>query len=91
MSVGSVLIGLQASRKDGRGVTSGEFLAPLNIKRGEVEHLIRLDQDRFNGCQGRLDSRNRILGDVGDIHHGELRLGHRRAEHDKEETKAELS
>jgi hypothetical protein len=37
MSVGSVLIGLQASRKDGRGVTSKEFLAPLKIEPGEVE------------------------------------------------------
>jgi hypothetical protein len=37
MSVGSVLIGLQAWRRDGRGVTSGEFLAPLNIQPGEVE------------------------------------------------------
>ncbi len=37
MSVGSVLIGLQASRKDGRGVTSAEFLAPLDIRSGEVE------------------------------------------------------
>jgi len=36
MSVGSVLIGLQASRTDGRGVTSGEFLAPLKIHPGEV-------------------------------------------------------
>jgi len=36
MSVGSVLIGLQASgRAD--GVTSEEFLAPLNIRPGEVE------------------------------------------------------
>ncbi len=37
MSVGSVLIGLQASRKDGRGVTSEEFLAPLEIHQGEVQ------------------------------------------------------
>jgi hypothetical protein len=37
MSVGSVLIGLQASRKDGLGVTSGEFLTPLDIQPGEVE------------------------------------------------------
>jgi len=37
MSVGSVLIGLQASRKDGRGVTSAEFLDPLRIRPGEVE------------------------------------------------------
>src|SRR5437764_695496 len=36
MSVGSVLIGLQASgRRD--GVTTAEFLAPLNIQPGEVE------------------------------------------------------
>lgn len=37
MAVGSVLIGLQASRKDGRGVTSEEFLTPLNIQPGEVD------------------------------------------------------
>jgi hypothetical protein len=37
MAVGSVLVGLQASCKDGRGVTSGEFLGPLNIQPGEVE------------------------------------------------------
>jgi hypothetical protein len=37
MSVGSVLIGLQASRKDGRGVMTAEFLAPLRIQAGEVE------------------------------------------------------
>ena len=37
MSVGSVLIGLQASRRDGLGVTSGEFLVPLNIQPSEVE------------------------------------------------------
>ncbi len=37
MSVGSVLIGLQASRRDGRGVTTAEFLAPLDIRSGEVE------------------------------------------------------
>src|SRR5205823_958935 len=37
MSVGSVLIGLQASRHDGRGVTADEFLAPLDIRPGEVE------------------------------------------------------
>lgn len=37
MSVGSVLIGLQASREDGSGVTSDEFLAPLDIRSGEVE------------------------------------------------------
>lgn len=36
MSVGSVLIGLQASGRPD-GVTSGEFLAPLNIQPGEVE------------------------------------------------------
>jgi hypothetical protein len=36
MSIGSVLIGLQASREDGRGVTSEEFLAPLRILAGEV-------------------------------------------------------
>jgi len=38
MSVGSVLIGLQASRSDGRGVTTHDFLSPLNIQPGEVEH-----------------------------------------------------
>jgi len=37
MSVGSVLIGLQASRHDGRGVTTAEFLAPLAIQPGETE------------------------------------------------------
>lgn len=37
MSVGSVLIGLQASRADGRGVSSAEFIAPLTIQSGEVE------------------------------------------------------
>jgi hypothetical protein len=37
MSVGSVLIGLQASRKDGRGVATAEFLAPLCIQPDEVE------------------------------------------------------
>jgi hypothetical protein len=37
MAVGSVLIGLQASRRDGRGVTSAEFLDPLSIQPGEVE------------------------------------------------------
>jgi len=37
MSVGSVLIGLQASRRDGRGVTTDEFVAPLKIQAGEVE------------------------------------------------------
>jgi hypothetical protein len=42
MSVGSVLIGLQASRKDGQGVATGEFLAPLNIRPGEVE-AVRAD------------------------------------------------
>ena len=36
MSIGSVLIGLQASGRPG-GVTSEEFLAPLNIQPGEVE------------------------------------------------------
>jgi hypothetical protein len=37
MAVGSVLIGLQASRADGQGVTTDEFLAPLAIRPGEVE------------------------------------------------------
>ena len=37
MSVNSVLIGLQASRKDGQGVTTSEFLTPLDIPPGEVE------------------------------------------------------
>jgi hypothetical protein len=40
--VGSVLIALQASRRDGSGVTSGEFLDPLNIRPGEVE-AVRAD------------------------------------------------
>jgi len=35
--VGSVLIALQASRRDGRGVTNAEFLEPLNIQPNEVE------------------------------------------------------
>jgi len=37
MAVGAVLIRLQASRGDGRGVTSAEFIDPLNIQPGEVE------------------------------------------------------
>ena len=37
MSVGSVLIGLQASRSDGQGVTTAEFLDPLLIQSGETE------------------------------------------------------
>lgn len=37
MSVGSVLICLSASRSDGLGVTTAEFLAPLAIATGEVE------------------------------------------------------
>jgi hypothetical protein len=37
MAVGSVLIGLQASRRDGRGVTSAEFIDSFNIQSGEVE------------------------------------------------------
>jgi hypothetical protein len=37
MSVGSVLIGLQASRAGGRGIATDEFLTPLNIQPGEVE------------------------------------------------------
>jgi len=37
MSVGSVLIGLQAWRRDGRGVTTAELLDQLNIKPDEVE------------------------------------------------------
>jgi hypothetical protein len=37
MAVGSILIALQASRGDGRGVTSAEFLDPLNIQPGEAE------------------------------------------------------
>jgi hypothetical protein len=35
--IGSVLIALQASRSDGRGVTSAEFVDPLNVRPGEVE------------------------------------------------------
>jgi hypothetical protein len=38
MSVSSVLIGLQASHKDGRGVTASAFLQPLNIDSTEVEY-----------------------------------------------------
>ena len=37
MSVGSVLLGLQASRGDSQGVATDEFLAPLAIRPGEVE------------------------------------------------------
>jgi hypothetical protein len=37
MSVASVLIGFQASRPDGRGVTTEEFLTPLKIRADEVE------------------------------------------------------
>jgi hypothetical protein len=37
MSVASVLIGLQASRKDGGEVTTDDFLTPLNLQPGEVE------------------------------------------------------
>ena len=37
MSVGSVLIGLQASHQVERGVTTDEFLAPLDIRPDEVE------------------------------------------------------
>lgn len=36
MAVGSVYIGLQASRRDGQGVTTSEFLTPLNIGPDEV-------------------------------------------------------
>lgn len=39
MAVGSVLIALQASRRDGRGVTTGEFLTPLAIQSNEVEAM----------------------------------------------------
>jgi hypothetical protein len=37
MAVHSVTIALQTSRKDGKGVTAQEFLAPLNIESGEIE------------------------------------------------------
>jgi hypothetical protein len=37
MSVASILIGLQASRKDGGEVTTADFLLPLNLQPGEVE------------------------------------------------------
>jgi hypothetical protein len=37
MSVGSVLIALQASFKNGRGVTKADLLDPLNIQPGEVK------------------------------------------------------
>ena len=37
MSVGSVLIGLQASGGDGQGVTTAEFIEPFAIRPGEVE------------------------------------------------------
>ncbi len=42
MSVGSVLIGLQASRRDGQDVTTAAFLTPFNIQPGEVE-AVRAD------------------------------------------------
>lgn len=42
MSVGSVLIGLQASWRNGRGVTTAEFLEPLAIQPDEVE-AVRAD------------------------------------------------
>ena len=38
MSVGSVLIALQASRIDGRGVTTAEFLTPLTNLSNEVDN-----------------------------------------------------
>lgn len=47
MSVGSVSIGLQASRKDGRGVTPEEFLAPLDIRPGQVE-ATRADSGKWS-------------------------------------------
>lgn len=37
MSVLSVLVGLQASRADGQGITTAGFLTPLAIQPGEVE------------------------------------------------------
>jgi hypothetical protein len=37
MSVGSILIGLQASRDDGEGVATSEFLTPLAVRPGEVQ------------------------------------------------------
>lgn len=37
--VGAVFIALQAWRRDGRGVTSAEFLERLNIRPGEVKGL----------------------------------------------------
>lgn len=37
MTVSQVLIGLQASRADGRGITRDEFIVPWMIERGEVE------------------------------------------------------
>lgn len=37
MSVGSVLIGLQASRTDGDNISTAAFLTPFVIKPGEVE------------------------------------------------------
>ncbi len=37
MSVYSVLIGLSASRKDDEGVSTEEFLKPLDIRSGEIE------------------------------------------------------
>ena len=37
MSVILVYVGLQASRRDGRGVNSSDFLVPLQIQEGEVD------------------------------------------------------
>src|SRR4051794_35666131 len=40
MSVGSVLIGLQASRTDGDNISTAKFLTPFAIKPGEVASTI---------------------------------------------------
>jgi hypothetical protein len=40
MSVGSILIGLQASRRDGENIPTAVFLTPFAIKPGEVESAV---------------------------------------------------
>jgi hypothetical protein len=40
MSVGSVLIGLQASRTDGENIPAAAFLTPFAIKPSEVESVV---------------------------------------------------
>lgn len=40
MSVGSVLIGLQASHEDGDNISTAAFLTPFAIKSGEIESVV---------------------------------------------------